>query len=61
VCYVLGQGPSIALEFSDGGSALIEGRVLPVKESHELFERSGLIRSIRVTLPTVQTQILPNP
>jgi hypothetical protein len=61
VCYVLGQSASIALEFSDGGSALIEGRVLPVKESHELFERSGLIRSIRVTLPKNQTSISQNP
>ena len=61
VCYVLGQSASIALEFSDGRSALIEGRVLPVKESHELFERSGLIRSIRVTLPKNQTSISQNP
>jgi hypothetical protein len=54
VCYVLGDHAAINLEFSDGGSVIIEGKLLPPAESRHLFERSGAIRSIIVTIPETQ-------
>ena len=54
VCYQLGGRASIALEFSHGGSTAIKGNLLPAKESRNLFERDGLIRSITVTIPEGQ-------
>jgi hypothetical protein len=54
VCYRLGERASITLELSDGGSSTIEGNLLPQAESRSLFERSGSIRSITVTIPETQ-------
>lgn len=51
VCYVPGARASITLERSDGGSATIEGDLLPAAESRHLFERDGSIRFITVTIP----------
>ncbi len=54
VCYVLGDHAAITLEFSDGGSTTIEGNLLSPAESRQLFERSGSIRTITVTIPETQ-------
>ena len=51
ICYRLGDRASIVLEHADGGSIRIDGNLLPETESRNLFERSGLIRAIAVTIP----------
>lgn len=51
VCYQLGDRASILLEYSDGRSVRMDGNRLPAMESCYLFERSGLIRTILVTIP----------
>jgi hypothetical protein len=55
VCYQMGAVTSILLERRDGGSTRIEGNILPANESSDLFERSGTIRSITVTLPKTRS------
>jgi hypothetical protein len=54
VCYALSYGSWITLELHDGQSLKIDGNVLPAKESRDLFERGGLIRSIVINIPETQ-------
>lgn len=55
VCYILGDHSEIELALCDGQSLTIAGNVLPEKECHELYDRSGSIRSIVVHIPTTQS------
>jgi hypothetical protein len=54
VCDILGKQAAIQLEFSDGRSLALEGNLLPPEHSRSLFERSGRIQSITVTVPESQ-------
>ena len=50
VSYTLALHPSIAVERVDGAIDTFEGSVMPLRESTDLFLRSGLIRRVSINI-----------
>jgi len=52
VVYRRGEALDVRLDLADGSTVAVDGPALSAEASAEVFRRTGLVRAIRVTLPT---------